>query len=200
MSTINGDDVEKLDEKKEAFQKKCSILISIIASLLLINNLGAQNASSQAGFENANAINTFAFFQAKAIRQNDLNLASSILEGVANTSLPLVNLEAKEKLREQAMAFKAKAISYESEPETGEGKKELLQKAHKAEEQRDNALRQGPYFDYASLLLQLAIIFFSVVLITNRRTLLISGLIATALGSLLSLNGFFLLFNIPLIG
>lgn len=188
------------EEKKERFQQQCSIVISLIAALLLINNMGAQNASSQAAFENANAINTFAFYQAKNIRQNDLNLAASTLDGIANTAVPIANEDAKRQLREQAQAFRTKALGYESEPESGEGKKELLQKARQAEAQRDLALRQGPYFDFASLALQLAIILFSVVLITNRKTLYASGIAAAVLGTMLSVNGFFLWVAIPGLG
>ncbi len=188
------------EQNKERFQQKCSIVISLIATLLLINNMGAQNASSQAAFENANAINTFAFYQAKNIRQNDLNLAATTLEGIANTAMPIANEEAKRQLRDQAQNFRTKALTYESEPETDEGKKELLQKARHAEAQRDLALRQGPYFDFASLALQLAIILFSVVLITNRKTLYASGIVAAVLGTVLSANGFFLWVAIPGLG
>ena len=188
------------DVNKERFQQKCSIVIASIAALLLINNMGAQNASSQAAFENANAINTFAFYQAKNIRQNDLNLAATVLEGVAHTAVPIANQEAKRQLVDQAQAFRQKALGYESEPESGEGKKELLQKARQAETQRNLALQQGPYFDFASLALQLAIIMFSVVLITNRKTLYTSGVAAATLGTLLSINGFFLWVHIPGLG
>ena len=200
--TSNTKELEKSaeEEKKERFQQQCSIVISLIATLLLINNMGAQNASSQAAFENANAINTFAFYQAKNIRQNDLNLAATTLEGIANTAMPIANEDAKRQLRDQAQAFRTKALGYESEPESGEGKKELLQKARQAEAQRDLALRQGPYFDFASLALQLAIILFSVVLITNRKTLYASGIAAAVLGTLLSVNGFFLWVAIPGLG
>jgi hypothetical protein len=200
--TSNTKELEKSAEekKKERFQQQCSIVISLIATLLLINNMGAQNASSQAAFENANAINTFAFYQAKNIRQNDLNLAATTLEGIANTAMPIANEDAKRQLRDQAQAFRTKALGYESEPESGEGKKELLQKARQAEAQRDLALRQGPYFDFASLALQLAIILFSVVLITNRKTLYASGIAAAVLGTLLSVNGFFLWVAIPGLG
>ncbi len=188
------------EAKKERFQQQCSIVISLIAALLLVNNMGAGNASSQAAFENANAINTFAFYQAKNIRQNDLNLSANTLDGIANTALPLANEDAKKLLREQAQAYRTKAASYESEPDTGEGKKELLQKARQAEALRDLALRQGPYFDFASLLLQLSIILFSIVLITNRKTLFASGIIAGVLGTFLSMNGFFLWVTIPGLG
>jgi hypothetical protein len=69
---------ESQESSKEAFQRKCSILISLIALMLLINNLGSQNSGSSAAFLNATAINTYSFYQAKTVRQNDFSLPFSI--------------------------------------------------------------------------------------------------------------------------
>ena len=189
---------ESQDAHKEAFQRKCSIIISLIASMLLINNLGSQNSGSAAAFLNASAINTYAFYQAKTIRQNDLNLAANTLDAVVATS-PNVNEAAKNAILEKAEAMRTKAKSYDSDPETGEGKAELLAKAKASEQARDAAMEKGPYFDFAGLLLQLAIILYSVVLITERRTLYLFGTAAAVLGTFLSLDGFFLFVKIPLL-
>jgi hypothetical protein len=191
---------ETQNSKKEAFQRKCSIIISLIASMLLVNNLGSQNAAGEASFQNAAAINTYAFYQAKTVRQNDLNLAAQTLDGIANTAVPLANESAKQNLRQQAEELRAKALGYESDTATGEGKKELLAKAKAAEKVRDQAMGKGPYFDFAGLLLQLSIILISVVLITERRTLYLSGMTAAILGTFLSMDGFFLFLRIPLLG
>ena len=188
------------DFKKEAFQRKCSIIISLIASMLLVNNLGSQNAAGEASYQNAAAINTYAFYQAKTVRQNDLNLAAQTLDGIANTAVPLANESAKQNLRQQAEELRAKALGYESDTATGEGKKELLAKAKAAEKVRDQAMGKGLYFDFAGLLLQLSIILISVVLITERRTLYLSGMTAAILGTFLSMDGFFLFLRIPLFG
>ncbi len=191
---------EVQDPQKEALQRKCSIIISLIASMLLVNNLGSQNAASTASFLNAAAINTYAFYQAKTIRQNDMMLAAQTLEGIANTALPLANEASKKTLHQQAEALRAKALSYESDPVAGEGKKELLNKAREAERSRDEAMQRGPYFDFAGLLLQLSIILISVVLITERRTLYVSGVVAAIVGTFLSMDGFFMFLPIPLLG
>ena len=161
---------ETPESRKEAFQPRCSIIISLIASMLLVNYLGSQNARGSAAFLNDSAINTYAFYQSKNIHQNDLNLAAQTLEGIANTAVHLANEEAKKSPREQAEALRAKALSYESDPASGEGKKELLVKAGEAENARDVAMKKWPYSDFDELLLQLAIILISVVLITERRT------------------------------
>ena len=189
---------ESQESPKDAFQRKCSILISLIASMLLINNLGSQNSGSSAAFLNASAINTYSFYQAKTVRQNDLNLSANTLDAIVDTS-PAVNDAVKQVIREQAEAMRTKAKSYDSDQETGEGKKELLAKAKAAEVARDAAMEKGPYFDFAGLLLQLSIILFSVVLITERRTLYLSASAAAILGTFLSLDGFFLFLKIPLL-
>jgi hypothetical protein len=61
-------------------------------------------------------------------------------------------------------------------------------------------MSRGPYFDFASLLLQLAVILFSVVLLTKKRTLLLAASGTAALGGLFTLNAFFMLVKIPGIG
>ena len=58
--------------------------------------------------------------------------------------------------------YRKTVARYETEPETGEGKKELIAKAKEYEAKRDHALKQDPYFDYAEALLQIAIVLISV--------------------------------------
>ena len=190
---------ETTESPKDIFQRKCSIIISLIASMLLINNLGSQNAGSSAAFLNASAINTYGFYQAKTIRQNDLNISAFTLDAMVDVAGKGIDDATKKSIREQAEKFRTKAASYDSDPETGEGKKELLAKSKMAEQARDAAMEKGPYFDFAGLLLQLAIILISVVLITERRTLYLTGISAALVGTFLSLDGFFLFLRLPLL-
>ena len=184
----------------ENFEKRISITISSVAVLLLLNSMGAGNTSSEAAFQNTVAINTYAFYQAKAVRQNDLELAANTVDTIVDTAIPAINSDTKRKANEIAAAYRIKAASYDSDPSSGEGKKELLEKARVAEAQRDSAMSRGPYFDFASLLLQLAVILFSVVLLTKKRTLLLAASGTAALGGLFTLNAFFMLVKIPGIG
>ncbi len=85
---------------------------------------------------------------------------------------------------------------YELEPESREGKKELLERARQHEEQRDRALKQDPYFDYAEALLQIAIVLISVAIVANLLWLSYLGGALGLVGMLLSLNGFLLLVEI----
>lgn len=51
-----------------------------------------------------------------------------------------------------------KSAKYDSDPESGEGRKELLARAKAAEADRDEALAANNHFGYASAALQLAIV------------------------------------------
>jgi len=83
---------------------------------------------------------------------------------------------------------------YESEPETKEGKKELMVRAKEHEAARDHAMRQDPWFDYAEGMLQIAIVLLSVSIVASVPALYWAGSVLGALGFLSTINGYFLLF------
>jgi hypothetical protein len=86
---------------------------------------------------------------------------------------------------------------YDSEPDTNEGKKELIARAKQHEALRDHALKQDPYFDYAEALLQIAIVLISVAIVADLVWLSFVGGALGILGTLLMVNGYLLLVNIP---
>ena len=61
-------------------------------------------------------------------------------------------------------------------------------------------LRKDPYFDYAQALLQIAVVLASISIITGGSALLVMSVVLAAAGILLGLNGFTLLFTVPMIG
>jgi len=94
--------------------------------------------------------------------------------------------------------FRARVDRYESDPPTGEGKKELLAKSKEWEAKRDQAAERDPNFDYAEALFQIAIVLGSVAIVAASRPLVkLSGVLAVA-ASLLMINGYFLLVHLPL--
>jgi hypothetical protein len=76
-------------------------------------------------------------------------------------------------------------------------KKEIEPKARAFETERDINQAKDPYFDYAEVLLQIAIVCASVsILSTSRPMFWFSSALALS-GVLFTLNGFLLLFRIP---
>jgi hypothetical protein len=89
--------------------------------------------------------------------------------------------------------YRETAAHYESEPATGDGKKELLAKAKRWETRRDYAADQDPNFEFAGALLQIAIVLGSVSIVAASRWLLmLSGALALC-GVAMTINGFFLI-------
>jgi hypothetical protein len=94
-------------------------------------------------------------------------------------------------------AYRKTSARYESEPETNEGKKELMVRAREFEKKRDHALKQDPYFDYAEALLQIAIVLISVSIVATLPWLAIAGGLVGVVGTLLMINGYTLTVEIP---
>jgi len=189
---------EMMDKEKEQdlFKKRAAIAIAVCAMLLAICGLGGQNATKEALNENILASNFYNFFQAKNMRQTTYILAANELE-LAWSNDPALPAEAKAALRAKIEDYKKTIARYESEPETQEGKKELLVRAREHEEKRDHALAQDPYFDYAEALLQIAIVLISVSIIAEQVWLAFMGGGLGIIGALLTLNGYLLLVKIP---
>jgi hypothetical protein len=94
-------------------------------------------------------------------------------------------------------SYRETGVRYASEPEKGEGKKELLAKTEEWEKKRDHAAAQTPNFEYAEALLQIAIVLGSVAIVAASPWLLgVSGVLAVG-GVLLTLNGYLLLVPLP---
>jgi len=189
---------EMMDKEKEAdrFKKRAAVLIAFFAMLLAITGLGGQNATKEALNSNIQASNYFNFFQAKNMRQTAFILAADEFE-LAWATDPQLSDDAKAVLRRKLEDYRKTIARYESEPETGEGKKELIVRAREQEEKRDHALKQDPYFDYAEALLQIAIVLISIAIVAEQKWLSYIGGALGLVGALLMLNGYLLLVEIP---
>ena len=196
---MKADDAAELmdrDRERDRFKQRAAIVIAIFAMLLAITGLGGQNATKEAINENILASNDFSFFQAKNMRQTSLILAANELELAWTTNASLSD-EAKAALRKKLEDYRKTIARYESEPDTGEGKKELLTRAREHAAKRDHALKQDPYFDYAEALLQIAIVLVSVSIVAEVVWLACIGGGLGLIGAVLMVNGYLLLVDIP---
>lgn len=184
------------DARNDRFKQRAAVGIAILAMLLAITGLGGANAGKEATNNNIYAANTYAFYQAKNIRQTDFNLAADAIE-LAFMQDASLSAEAKTALKAKAEAYRKTSARYESEPDTKEGKKELIVRAKEYENKRDHALKQDPYFDYAEALLQIAIVLISVSIVATLPWLALFGAIVGGVGGLLMVNGYTLAVEIP---
>ena len=187
---------ELIEEAGEAHHQKnrSALTISIFAMVLAITSLGGSNAGKEITQENILAANSYAFYQAKSIRQTAIKIAATDME-LQLLREPGMNAPAKEAMLKKIDDYKKTVERYESEPEKGEGKKELLERAKEHELVRDHAIRQDPWFDYAEGALQIAIVLLSVSIIGSLPALYFGGLGLGLVGALCSFNGFFLFYG-----
>ncbi|MBX9910175.1 MAG: DUF4337 domain-containing protein [Beijerinckiaceae bacterium] len=152
--------------------RRIGLLIAVLALLLAFSEIGGKNAEQDALARNVEASNLWAFFQAKTIRGTTLRTAAEAMEveltGV--TDAPM-----RERMQKRIDGWKATVNRYESEPETNEGRKELMVRAKAAEAQRDISSARDDKYDVVSGLFQIAIVVSSAAIITGVTLLAFTG-------------------------
>jgi Domain of unknown function (DUF4337) len=178
------------------FRKFTGIYLGIVAMLLAITALGGANATKTMLNANIQASDTYGFYQARNIRQTAFQIAAEQLEADLQAQ-PGMPDAARTKIEGMVKRYRERVDRYESDPSTGDGKKELLAKAKEFEVKRDHAAERDPNFDFAEALFQIAIVLGSVSIVAASRSLVkMSGVLAIA-GTLLMINGYFLLVHLP---
>ena len=132
------------------------MVISVFALLLAVNSWYGGTLGSLTLGNTIKANNVWAFYQAKSIKQT---LAEQSLDDATYR-----------KDTEKMAKLQAKIDRYESDPTTGEGKRELMTKARALEDERSIAKQRGPWYTYAGSLFQIAIVLLTAsILAVNMR-------------------------------
>src|SRR5262245_13321895 len=124
MKADEAADMMDKEREENRFKQRAAIAIAFFAMVLAIAGLGGNNSTKDALNNNIQASNAFNFFQAKNMRQTAYMLAADQLEH-AWLHDPAIPEAAKAALRTKLDAYRQTVVRYESEPDTGEGKKEL---------------------------------------------------------------------------
>ncbi|HEX2095080.1 MAG TPA: DUF4337 domain-containing protein [Longimicrobiaceae bacterium] len=193
-------------EAEERFRSVVALAIAFLATLLAIASLGGGNVGEDMVHANIKASDTWAFFQAKNIRQTSLNLAADEMEATLLIHGNSLSPEAHKNLQEKIERYRATSARYDSEPDPkapndslrGEGKAQLAAQARDWERQRDKARERDVNFDYSEIFFQIAIVLGSVAILALSRPIFITSLALGGVATVLMLNGYFLLFPLPL--
>ena len=143
-------------EREAQIKDKAGWVITVLAAMLAINTLMGGSNSSRILNNTIDANNTWAFYQAKSIKQT---LAEMAYEDAVRTGD-----------RKKAADLQARIDRYESDPASGEGKKELMAQARVLEATRAEAKHRSPWYTYAGSLFQIAIVLLtaSILAVSNR--------------------------------
>jgi hypothetical protein len=191
------------NEAEEKFRNRAALLIAIFAMLLAVGSLGGGNVAEDMIHANIKASDTWAFYQAKNVRQTAYRLA--VDEMKLQAASPALSPEARAALHQNIEKYEQTIARYDDEPDPsapadslrGEGKKQLFAQARAYERDRERAGEQDASFDYSEVAFQLALVLGSVAILANSRPILYLAVGLGATGSILMINGFLLLFRLP---
>jgi Domain of unknown function (DUF4337) len=166
--------------------KQIALLIAVIALFLAISETFGKSAQTAAISENVQASNLWAFFQAKTVRVTAVRTAA---EAMAIEAEATTDAAVRAAMDRQIEAWRKTAARYDDEPETGEGRKQLLARAEQAEHRRDTNMAKYHHFELASAAFQVGIVLASASVITGMMALAfaagglsIGGLILMGIG------------------
>jgi hypothetical protein len=156
--------------------KKVALLIAVLALFLAISETLSKAYQTEVITKQVEASNLWAFFQAKSIRKTSTEVALQTAQVSPQAEDP--------KVAEQIKKWAGAVKRYDSEPETGEGRKELAERAKKAEKLGELANHKYHNLEISSGVLQVAIVLASSSIITNvmMLTWLAGGLGIVAVG------------------
>jgi tellurite resistance protein len=163
-------------EHEAKIKDKAGWVITVLAALLAINTLMGGSNSSKVLNNTIEANNTWAFYQAKSIKQTLAEMALDDAKRVRDSR----------KINE----LTAKIDRYENEPK--EGKKALMAKARDLEADREIAKQRSPFYTYAGSLFQIAIVLLTASILAVNNRLFKASLVVGAFGAILMSQGIWL--------
>lgn len=159
---------------QHAGDKRIALLIAVLALFLALVETGAKSAQTDALTRNVEAANLWAYFQARTIRQTTVRTAAEQAELHKSAT---ADPGARAALEAQQKAWRDTAARWESEPSTGEGRKELTERAQATQAQRDYSMAKYHLYEYSAALFQVAIVVVSASLVTSVSLLAVLGLV-----------------------
>ena len=165
-------------EREARIKDKAGMVISIFALILAVNSWYGGKLSSITLNNTIAANDVWSFYEAKSIKQM---LAEQSLDDAV-----------VRKDTDKIAKLEAKIARYESEPATGEGKRELIAKAKQLEAERDHAKKQSPWIGFASTLYQLSIVVLSASILAVSMSMFWGSFFVAGIGLLLTSQGVWL--------
>ena len=167
-------------EREAKIKDKAGFVISVFALLLAFNTYIANGLSGTILTNTIKANDTWSFYQAKSIKQTVVDNAADDADARGDKT--------------KAEKYRATSQRYESDPATGEGKKELMAKAQALEAERDLAKKKSPWISFAGSAMQMAIVLVSASIVAVSAAMFWASFGVMAVGLTLMSQGIWLWF------
>ena len=182
------------EHAKDRFRSFAAVWVAILAAVMAIRGVGAEQAKDEMIAKNIQASDTWSHYQAKNVRQTIYKIAADqVAQDLKAPGLPVEQRAAAQKRLD---AYAKQIKRYDSEPlragdnQSG-GKKEIAVRAKEYEDERDVLDHKNHNFNLAEMFFQLGLVLASVSILLNSRKLLTGSIVLGILGAVLTLNGFF---------
>jgi Domain of unknown function (DUF4337) len=165
-------------EREAKIKDKAGLVINVFALLLAVNTYFGNSYSSLILNNTIKANDTWAFYQAKSLKQT---LSENALYDAER-------LGDKKRVEE----LQAKIDRFENDPK--DGKKALMSRAKELEAARDEAKRRSPWTSYASSAFQLSIVLLSASILAVSMPLFWGSFAVAGIGVVLMSQGIWMWF------
>jgi len=171
---------ESRSEREAHIKDRAGWVITVIAAMLAVNTYIANGLSSEVLTNTIRANDTWNFYQSKSIKQ-------TIAENARDDALARHDVK-------KVAELTARIDRYESDPVTGEGKKELMARARSLENSRDQAKKHSPWLTFAGSALQLSIVLLSASILAVSMGMFYASIGVGLVGAVLMSQGIWLWF------
>jgi hypothetical protein len=183
---------EELEEiRNKGFTRRVAITTALYAVMLAIAALGGNNAMKDMLLAQQQSSDQWAFYQAKVIREHEYRIQQKRLEVELAERGAGMAPEVRQQYEALLSEFTAETKRYNTE------KKDIEKDAKKLEHERDVNRQKDPYFDFAEVLLQIAIVMSSVSILSSSRLMYGLSLLLALGGTFLMINGYSLWTMLP---
>ena len=191
MVEVELPDVRELEERRDkAFTRRVALTTAIYAVVLAVASLGGNNAMKEMLLAQQQSSDQWSFYQAKVIREHLYRAHKLVVDTTLADGSPLPT---PQRARLEALSRRRG----EEEQRYATEKKDIELDAKKLEHERDVNRARDPYFDYAEVLLQIAIVTASVSILASSRPVFAFSFVLAIVGTVLAVNGFSLVVRLP---
>jgi len=192
MSEIEVPNPKELEELKEKhFSRRVALVTAVYAVLLAITSLGGNNAAKEMMLAQQQSSDQWSFYQSKVMREHIYRLEGKRTKAVLTERGSAMSREARSEYEALASMSEKEAGRYAIE------KKEIEKKSQELEKERDIYKSKDPYFDFAEALLQIAIVMASIAILADSLPVFCISVVSAAVGTVLMVNGYLLVFTLP---
>ena len=177
---------EALEDAVEAKDKRVALIIAILALFLALSEAGGKNAEHRSTEQNIESSDLYNFYQAKKIRTSVIEADIQQLEV---SRLAASDPKVQEAADKQIAAWKATITRLETEKP--DGMESIQERAKQASEGRELSNHKLEHYEYASGLIQIAIVLASAAIITGIATLMWLSIGLGVVGAALMAFGYF---------